>query len=114
MKRGQQVIFYDKDIEKPKDITEILDFTGRMYIIEGLSIQRQIVSGKLYEFGSIMFRYNKEARKADEIKKDNFKPDGAFKLGELKPTRKMNHSQFSAFVEGIDFKVLPSGKLEKI
>lgn len=114
LKRGQQVIFYDKDIEKPKDITEILDFTGRMYIIEGLSIQRQIVSGKLYEFGSIMFRYNKEARKADEIKKDNFKPDGAFKLGELKPTRKMNHSQFSAFVEGIDFKVLPSGKLEKI
>lgn len=114
LKRGQQVIFYDKDIEKLKDITEILDFTGRIYIIEGLSIQRQIVSGKLYEFGSIMFRYNKEARKADEIKKDNFKPDGAFKLGELKPTRKMNHSQFSAFVEGIDFKVLASGKFEKI
>ena len=114
LKRGQQVIFYDKDIEKPKDITEIIDYTGRIYIIEGLSIQRQVVSGKLYEFGSIMFRHNKEARKADEIKKDNFKPDGAFKLGELKPTRKMNHSQFSAFVEGIDFKVLPSGKFQKI
>ncbi len=114
LKRGQQVIFYDKEIEKPKDITEIIDFKGRIYIIEGLSIQRQVVSGKLYEFGSIMFRNNKEARKADEIKKDNFKPDGAFKLGEIKPTRKMNHSQFSAFVEGIDFRVLPSGKFEKI
>jgi CRISPR-associated endonuclease Csn1 len=114
LKRGQQVIFYDNEIEKPKDITELIDFNGRIYIIEGLSIQRQVVSGKLYEFGSIMFRNNKEARKADEIKKDNFKPDGAFKLGEIKPTRKMNHSQFSAFVEGIDFKVLPSGKFEKI
>jgi CRISPR-associated endonuclease Csn1 len=114
LKRGQQVVFYDKEIEKPKDITELIDFNGRIYIIEGLSIQRQVVSGKLYEFGSIMFRNNKEARKADEIKKDNFKPDGAFKLGEIKPTRKMNHSQFSAFVEGIDFRVLPSGKFEKI
>ena len=114
LKRGQQVIFYDKEIEKPKDITELIDFKGRIYIIEGLSIQRQVVSGKLYEFGSVMFRNNKEARKADEIKKDNFKPDGAFKLGEIKPTRKMNHSQFSAFVEGIDFRVLPSGKFEKI
>ena len=61
-----------------------------------------------------MFRYFKEARKADEIKNDKFKPDGAFKLGEIKPTRKMNHNQFTAFVEGIDFKVLPSGKFVKI
>ena len=114
LKRGQQVIFYDKDVEKPKDITEILDLKERIYIIEGLSIQRQVISGKLYEFGSIMFRYFKEARKADEIKNDKFKPDGAFKLGEIKPTRKMNHNQFTAFVEGIDFKVLPSGKFVKI
>ena len=46
-------------------------------------------------------------------KKDNFKPDGGFKLGENKPTRKMNHNQFNAFIEGIDFKVLSSGKIEK-
>jgi CRISPR-associated endonuclease Csn1 len=115
LKRGQQVIFYDKDIEKPKDITEILNFTGRIYIIEGLSIQRIIQkSGKQDDYGVVTFRYFKEARKADEIKKDNFKPDGVFKLGENKPTRKMNHSQFSAFIEGIDFRVLPSGKFEKI
>ncbi len=114
LKRGQQVVFYDKDVENPKDIKEIIDFNGRIYIIEGLSIQRQVVSVKLYEFGIIMLRYFKEARKADDIKKDNFKPDGVFKLGEVKPTRKMNHNQFSAFVEGIDFKVLPTGKFEKI
>lgn len=115
LKRGQQVIFYDKDIENPKDITEILDFTGRIYIIEGLSIQRIVrPSMKIDEYGSIMLRHNKEARKSDDIKKDNFKPDGAFKLGENKPTRKMNHSQFSAFVEGIDFRVLSTGKFEKI
>ena len=34
--------------------------------------------------------------------------------GENKPTRKMNHNQFNAFVEGIDFKVLPSGKIQKL
>ena len=114
LKRGLQVVFYDKDVENPKDIKEIIDFKGRIYIIEGLSIQRQVVSGKLYEFGIIMLRYFKEARKADDIKKENFKPDGVFKLGENKPTRKMNHNQFSAFIEGIDFKVLPSGKFVKL
>lgn len=115
LKRGQQVIFYDKEVEKPQDITEIIDFKGRIYIIEGLSIQRIIQkSGKQDDYGVVTFRYFKEARKSDEIKKDNFKPDGTFKLGEVKPTRKMNHSQFSAFVEGIDFKVLPSGKFQKI
>ena len=115
LKRGQQVVFYDKEVEHPKDITEILDFKGRVYIIEGLSIQRIIrPSGKIDEYGVVMFRYFKEARKADDIKKDNFKPDGNFKLGENKPTRKMNHNQFTAFVEGIDFKVLPSGKIQKV
>jgi CRISPR-associated endonuclease Csn1 len=115
LKRGQQVVFYDKQVENPKDISEIIDFKGRIYIIEGLSIQRIVrPSGKVDEYGVIMLRYFKEARKADDIKKDNFKPDGVFKLWENKPTRKMNHNQFTAFVEGIDFKVLPNGKFEKL
>jgi CRISPR-associated endonuclease Csn1 len=114
LKRGQQVVFYNK-VENPKDITEIIDFKGRIYIIEGLSIQRILrPSGKVDEYGVIMLRFNTEARKADDIKKDNFKPDGDFNLGENKPTRKMNHNQFSAFIEGIDFKVLPTGKFQKI
>jgi len=115
LKRGQQVIFYDKDVESPNDIEDLIDLKGRIYIIEGLSIQRIVrPSGKVDEYGVIMLRYFKEARKADDIKKDSFKPDGDFKLGENKPTRKMNHNQFSAFVEGIDFNVLPTGKIEKI
>lgn len=116
LKKGQQVIFYDKTVENPKDISEILDFKGRKYIVEVLTIQRQKdkKTGKVNEYGIIQLRYFKEARKSEEISKDNFKPDGVFKLGENKPTRKMNHSQFTAFVEGIDFKVLPSGKFEKI
>nr|WP_315217469.1 type II CRISPR RNA-guided endonuclease Cas9 [uncultured Flavobacterium sp.] len=115
LKRGQQVVFYDKEVEKPQDITEIIDFKGRIYIIEGLSIQRIVrPSGKVDEYGVIMLRFHKEARKADDIKKDNFKPDGDFKLGEIKPTRKMNQNQFNAFIEGIDFKVLPTGKFLKI
>lgn len=114
LKKGQQVIFYDKTSEKPKDITEIIDFKGRVYIIEGLSINRVKSGNSFYEFGVILLRYFKEARKADDIKKDNYKPDGDFNLGEIKPTRKMSPGQFTAFVEGIDFKVLPSGKFEKI
>lgn len=114
LKKGQQVIFYDKSVENPKDISKIVDFKGRIYTIEGLSINR-VKSGNLFfEYGVIMLRYFKEARKADDIKRDNYKPDGDFKLGEIKPTRKMSPSQFTAFVEGIDFKVLPTGKFEKI
>ena len=114
LKKGLQVIFYDKEVENPKDVTEIIDYKGRIYIIEGLSINR-VKSGKLFfEYGVIFLRNYKEARTADDIKKDNFKPDGDYKLGEYKPTRKMSPSQFTAFVEGIDFKVLSSGKIEKL
>jgi CRISPR-associated endonuclease Csn1 len=114
LKRGQQVVFYDNEIENPESIDDLLDLKGRIYIIEGLSIQRIKSGNKQYDFGVIMLRYFKEARKSDEIKKDNFKPDGIFKLGENKPTRKMNHNQFTAFVEGIDFKVLSTGKFQKL
>jgi CRISPR-associated endonuclease Csn1 len=79
-----------------------------------LSIQRIKSGNNEFEYGVIMLRFNKEARKSDEIKKDNFKPDGVFKLGEIKPTRKMNHSQFTAFLEGIVFKVLTTGKIQKL
>ena len=115
LKKGQQVIFYDKNIEKPRDIREIVDMKGRIYIVEGLSINRIArSSGKVDEYGVILLRYYKEARKSDDIKKDDFKPDGDFKLGETKPTRKMSPAQLTAFIEGIDFKVLPSGKFIKI
>lgn len=114
LKRGQQVIFYDKEVENPNDVSELMDLKGRIYIIEGLSIQRINSSGKQYDFGVIMFRYFKEARKSEDLKVDKYKPDGIFKLEESKPTRKMNHNQFTAFVEGIDFKVLSSGKIEKL
>ncbi|MFY7666809.1 type II CRISPR RNA-guided endonuclease Cas9 [Flavobacterium sp.] len=114
LRKGQQVIFYDKTIESPKDISELLDLDSRMYIIEGLSINRVKSGGIFYEFGVILLRFFKEARKADDIKKDGYKPDGDFKIGEEKPTRKMSPGQFTAFVEGIDFKVLPSGKIQKL
>lgn len=114
LKKGLQVIFYDTKIEKPKDISEITDLKGRIYIVEGLSINRVKSGNGLYEFGVILLRYFNEARKSEDIKKENYKPDGDFKLGENKPTRKMSPGQFTAFVEGIDFKVLPSGKFEKI
>jgi CRISPR-associated endonuclease Csn1 len=114
LKKGQQVIFYDQAVENPQDINEILDFKGRIYIVEGLSINRVKSGNSFYEFGVILLKYFKEARKADDVKKDIYKPDGDFKLGDNKPTRKMSPGQFTAFVEGIDFKVSPAGKFQKI
>jgi CRISPR-associated endonuclease Csn1 len=115
LKRGQQVIFYDKEVESPKDITEIIDFNGRIYIIEGLSIQRIVKpNGVIHLYGVIQLRHNTEARKADEMKNDKYKPDGVFKLNENKPSRKMNHSQFTAFIEEIDFNITSTGKFVKI
>ncbi len=114
LKRGQQVVFFDKETENPLDVNDISDFTGRIYIIEGLSIQRIKSGDKILEYGVIMLRYFKEARKSEDLKQTNYKPDGVFKLGENKPTRKMNHNQFDAFLEGIDFQILPSGKIINI
>lgn len=114
LKRGQLVVFYDKEIESPNSIDDITDYTDRKYIIEGLSIQRIKSGNNEFEYGVIVLRYLLEARKADDIKKDNFKPDGIFKLGERKPTRKMNHNQFTAFVEDVDFKTLSTGEIVKI
>jgi CRISPR-associated endonuclease Csn1 len=111
LKRGLRVVFYDRNIEQPESFNDLELLDERNYIIEGLSIQRIKNAGKQYDFGAIMFRHLKEARKADDIKGDKYKPDGAFKLGDFKPTRKMNHNQFSAFVEGIDFQILPSGEI---
>ncbi len=114
LKRGQQVIFYDTDVEKPESVFDLSDLTNRIYIIEGLSIQRIKSGNNEFQYGVIMLRNHKEARKADDIKKDKFKPDGVFKLNEEKPLRKMNHNQFNAFIEGVDFKVLTTGRIEKI
>ena len=52
--------------------------------------------------------YNKE-RIGEEINKDDFKPDGNFK-----PVRKMNHNQFYALIEGVDFKITQLGKIIRI
>jgi CRISPR-associated endonuclease Csn1 len=114
LKRGQQVVFYDNDIEKPESVFDLVDLKNRIYIIEGLSIQRIKSGNNEFEYGVIMLRYFQEARKADDIKKDKIKPDGVFRLDENKPLRKMNHNQFSAFVEGVDFKVSSTGRIEKI
>ncbi|MWB93053.1 type II CRISPR RNA-guided endonuclease Cas9 [Flavobacterium sp. GA093] len=114
LKRGLQVVFYDDERENPKNVLEITDFAGRIYTIEGLTIQRRKYKNKEFVYGKIILRCFNEARGFDEIIKENFKPAGGFRLGEYKPIRNMNHIQFSAFVEGIDFKVLASGKIVKI
>ncbi len=114
LKRGQQVIFYDPEVEEPEYVSDLTNLEERTYLIEGLSIQRIKSGNNEYEFGVITLRNTKEARKADDLKKEQFKPDGVFRLNENKPLRKMNHNQINAFFEGIDFKVLPTGSIENL
>lgn len=115
LKKGTSVIFYEKGKELGDDVLKLDSFTNRFYQVEGISIHRQKrSSGKTYYYGSIKFRLHNEARKSDDLKKLDYQPDGEFKVGEYKPTRKMNHNQFYALVEGVDFKISPTGKIQKI
>jgi len=54
-------------------------------------------------------RHNKVAISASELKTS----DGSFKANEpYIPQRKMNHNQFNALVEGVDFKITMLGEIE--
>ena len=113
LKKGMMVLMYDKNPDEIWDITEN-ERLNRLYILDGLAIQRQKTGGKLYEFGVFNFTLHNEARKSDDLKKLDYKPDGKFDSNIFKPTIKMNHNQLAALIENIDFKITPTGKVEQI
>ncbi|MGL4326993.1 MAG: type II CRISPR RNA-guided endonuclease Cas9, partial [Tannerellaceae bacterium] len=109
---GSKILLWEEVPEelfdcKPNELQE------RYYIITGLSIdaKKNKKTDKEYLFATIVLRHAIEARPSTALKVQ----DGAFFVGEdYKPLRKLNHNQFNALVEGIDFKFNILGGIEKI
>ncbi len=111
LKVGTMVILWENS---PEEVWEEQDkeIKNRLYKIIGLSNQRiNRPSGKIDEYATIVIRYHQEAKPSSELKV----LDGAFKINEeYKAQRKMNHNQFNALIEGIDFKLNILGQIEKL
>lgn len=109
---GSKVLLWEETPDelydcKPNELQE------RYYTVTGLSVQVQKdkKANKEYLFARIVLRHSVEARQTVDLKVQ----DGAFFVGEdYKPYRKLNHNQFNALVEGIDFKFNILGGIEKI
>jgi len=111
LKIGTMVLLYENS---PDEIWELedADIKKRLYKVIGLSNQRIVrPSGKIDEYATIVLRNNQEARQASDLKT----LDGVFTSDEeYKPQRKLNHNQFNALIEGIDFNLTTLGKLTKL
>lgn len=107
LKSGTMIIFWENSPDEIWDL-EKEDIKKRLYKVVGLSIQS--IQNK-YNFGIITMRHHQEASPASELKVQ----DGTFKNEEhYKAQRKLNHNQFNALVEGVDFKINVLGQIEKI
>ena len=109
LKIGTMVIFWENEPEEVRALNK-KELDKRLYKIVGLSNQRiKRPSGKIDEYATIVLRHNKVAIAASELKTT----DGIFKTDEpYIPQRKMNHNQFNALVEGVDFMMSTLGEIE--
>lgn len=111
LKTGTLAILWENNPEEVWEL-EQQDISRRLYKVIGLSNQRiKRKSGKIDEYATIVLRFHQEARPASELKVQ----DGAFVNNEdYKAQRKLNHNQFNALIEGIDFKLNILGEIEQI
>jgi CRISPR-associated endonuclease Csn1 len=111
LKIGTMVILWENSPEEVWDL-DIPLINKRLYKVIGLSNQNiKTSSGKQYEYATIVLRFHQEATAASDLKVQ----DGTFKHNEdYIAQRKMNHNQFNALVEGIDFTISVLGKLKRI
>ncbi|QIA07850.1 type II CRISPR RNA-guided endonuclease Cas9 [Draconibacterium halophilum] len=107
IKVGTMVMLWENTPDEVWDISAE-EIKRRMYKVVGLS--QQIIQGK-YFFATIIMRFHQEAQPTTELKVK----DGAFEMNEnFKPYRKMNHNQFNALIEGVDFELTPLGKIKRL
>ena len=105
IKIGTMVILWEN---KPEEVWELdkEEINKRLYKVVGLFEQ---VIQKKWKYGVIILRFNKEARPSSDLRVQ----DGAFVADEdYKP--KLNHNQFNALIEGVDFKLTALGEIQKI
>ena len=107
LKIGTMVILWENSPEEVWDLTDI-EINKRLYKVVGLS--QQVIQGK-YFFATIVMRFHNEASQATDLKT----MDGRFEKDEVfKGQRKMNHNQFDALIEGVDFKIDILGNIKRL
>ena len=104
LKIGTLVLLYEKSAQEVTSCSAT-ELARRMYKITGFS--SMIVNGIYY--GTLSLTHHQDAHMSTEIKLKN----GAYISGEtLRPGIKLLHTQFHALVQGQDFTIDETGKIE--
>lgn len=107
LRKGLHVILYEKSRDEV-NLLDTKDIVPRLYIITGLSTSSTTTGGKTYRYGMVSMKHAQEARPSTECKEKK----GLFKNGEeYREKIVMNHNQFNAMVEGVDFKINVLGEI---
>lgn len=110
LKKGMHVILVEKSKDEV-DLTNISDISKRLYVISGLSTSSIVTGGRTYQYGMVSMKHSQEAKASSECKEKK----GEFKMGEeYRAKIVMNHNQFKALVENVDFKIDCTGKISKL
>lgn len=108
--KGLHVLLYENSREEV-DCSDVKDIVPRLYIITGLSTSSTTIGGKTYRYGMVSMKHAQEARPSSECQEKK----GKYKKGEeYRAKIVMNHNQFNALVEGVDFKINVLGEIEML
>jgi CRISPR-associated endonuclease Csn1 len=110
LKPGLKVLLCEKSFDEITSDLSASNLIDRLYSVSGLTVQRIKSVGNILEYGTIQLMHNLEAKPLGELKIQ----DGEYKFGDNKKYRKMNHNQFKAMIEGIDFTITRDGKIHLI
>jgi len=111
LKIGTMIILWE---DNPEEVWEIEqeEISKRLYKVIGLSNQRiKSKAGKINEYATIVLRFHQESRPSSELKVQ----DGVFVRNEdYKAQRKLNHNQFNALIEGLNFEISTLGEIKRM
>ncbi len=110
LKSGTKVLLYEKTSDEITTDLSAKNIKERLFKIHGLSLQRIKSAGNILEYGTIQLMHHLEARPLGDLKIQ----DGEYTFGDSKKYRKMNHNQFKALIEGIDFNITIDGAIHLI
>ena len=108
--KGMHVILYEKSKDEV-NTQNTKDIVPRLYVVTGLSTSSTTTGGKTYRYGMVSLKHAQEARPSSECKEKK----GLYKNGEeYREKIVMNHNQFNALIEGVDFKINVLGEIEML
>lgn len=105
---GMHVILYETSKDEIRGLSTG-ELCRRLYTITGISYKSLTIKGKTYRYGLVTLKFHNEARQSTELSEKN----GVYKQNEMhRPLINLNHNQFHALVEGVDFEITPLGKIK--